>query len=313
MLARVFAALLVFAVSAGAATAQTCTIPNTFTNGQTASATQVMANFNALVGCFNTLTTMNAQSAGRLTFGNSNAISFSPFNGNGIKINGTVYFLSTALNAFNTNTFINGVPGSNLAANTTYYVYVFNNSGTLTIDFSTTGHATSTNSGTGNVGTEIKNGDDTRSLIGMVHTTAAALFADSLNQRFVLSWFNRQEKDGALSVGNSNTSSTTTAVMTSGKLEMLNWANEAIGAFWVAQAYTTAATAYVNVGIDGATSVLPGNQFVYNFSTVIVPTTVGGFGTQAEGYHAYFGIGSVFQGSGTFTMYNGNLIGYTRG
>jgi hypothetical protein len=312
MLARVFAALLVFAVSVGAATAQTCTIPNTLTNGQTASATQVMANFNALVGCFNTLTTMNAQSAGRLTFGNSNAISFSPFNGNGIKINGTVYFLSTALNATTTNTFINGVPGSSLAANTTYYVYVFNNSGTLTIDFSTTGHATSTNSGTGNVGTEIKNGDDTRSLIGMVHTTAAALFADGLNQRFVLSWFNRQEKDGNVSVGNANTSSTTTAVMTSAKLEMLNWTNEAVSVFWTAVGLTTGSYASAAVGVDGASVLLGGSQNVFNLS-IFVPTTLGGFNTPAEGYHAYFGVGAATSGGGTFYMDIGTLSGYTRG
>jgi hypothetical protein len=313
MLARVFAAFLVLAASAGAATAQTCTIPNTFTNGQTASATQVMANFNALVGCFNTLTTTNAQAAGRLTFGNNSQISFVPFNGNGIKINGAVYFLSAALNASNTNTFINGTSGGSLAASTTYYVYVFNNSGTLTIDFSTTGHATSTNTGIGNVGTEIKNGDDTRSLIGMVRTTAAAQFADSLNQRFVLSWFNRQQKDSSISTANSNTTSTTTAVMTTNKLEMLNWANEAVGAFWNAQGFTTGANAFADVGVDGASNVLPGSQYVFSFSTAIVPATVGGFATQAEGYHAYFGVGSANSGGGTFTMYDGNLFGYTRG
>src|ERR1700731_264068 len=258
MLARVFAAFLVLVFSAGAAAAQSCTIPNTLTNGQPASATQVMANFNALVGCFNSLTTTNAQSSGRLVFNASTQIAFVAFRGNGIKVNGTVYFLSSALTAANTNTYINGTPGGNLAANTTYYVYVFNNSGTLTLDFSTTAHTTSATAG--NIGTEIKNGDDTRSLVGMARTNNVGQFVDVGPQRFVLSWFNQQQTDAYTNVNNANTSSTSVVVMTTNKLEMLNWANEAVGAFWTAQGQTTGSYAFTCVGVDGASTFFGGYQ-----------------------------------------------------
>lgn len=47
----IFAAACVIVASSGARAA--CTLPNTLTNGQTADATHVMADFNALVTCLN--------------------------------------------------------------------------------------------------------------------------------------------------------------------------------------------------------------------------------------------------------------------
>ena len=84
---------------------------------------------------------------------------------------------------------MNGTGSFNIAANTLYYVYAFNNSGTVTADYSTTGHATSTTAG--NVGTEIKSGDDTRTLIGMIRTGASG-FLNTADFRGVISWFNRR-------------------------------------------------------------------------------------------------------------------------
>ena len=128
---------------------------------------------------------------GRLFWQSPTLISFGPYNGDRVKINGAIYPIPGApVSAANTNVYINGVAGQNLVANTLYYVYLFNNVGTLTMDFSTTGHGNSITAG--NVGTEIKTGDNTRSLIGAIRTNASAQFQNEGTYRGVISWFNRR-------------------------------------------------------------------------------------------------------------------------
>ncbi|MDA9529574.1 hypothetical protein ACM42_14320 [Bradyrhizobium sp. CCBAU 25338] len=53
MIRRTWCALLLAMTFGGNAVAQNCSIPNNLANGTNADATQVMANFNALVGCVN--------------------------------------------------------------------------------------------------------------------------------------------------------------------------------------------------------------------------------------------------------------------
>lgn len=53
MIRSVLAGFLFLLVVADNASAQSCTVPNTLTNGTNADATQVMANFNALLTCLN--------------------------------------------------------------------------------------------------------------------------------------------------------------------------------------------------------------------------------------------------------------------
>jgi hypothetical protein len=130
---------------------------------------------------------------GRLRYVSTSALSFLPFKGDLLKINGLVYRIpsSGVVGLANTGVFVDGVAGQNLAGNKLYYVYVFSNAangGALTADFSATVHATSAASG--NVGVEIKSGDNTRSLLGMVYITGALQFASNL----VSSWFNRRTR-----------------------------------------------------------------------------------------------------------------------
>jgi hypothetical protein len=140
--------------------------------------------------------TAPVSSSGRLRWVSATQLSFTPYNGDRIKINGAFQAIPAAgiAGLSNTNVYVSGVSGQNLAANTTYYVYAFMNSGIITADFSITGHASSTTAG--NVGVEIKIGDDTRTLIGLIRTggTGGVQFVDSINSRFVLSWFNRRER-----------------------------------------------------------------------------------------------------------------------
>jgi hypothetical protein len=131
-----------------------------------------------------------ATDCGKLYYTNTTTLNFTPYRGGLLTINGIVSPITTGgvpgLN--DPGVYVKGVAGQNLAANTLYYVYVFNNAGTLTADFSTTGHTFSF--AAGNVGTEIKQSDETRSLIGMCRTGAGGIFVNSLTQIFVRSWFN---------------------------------------------------------------------------------------------------------------------------
>ena len=62
-----------------------------------------------------------------------------------------------------------GVGSSSVAASTLYYIYLWNHSGTWVLDAETTGHATDSSTGI-----EIMSGDDTKTLVGMIHTDSNA-------------------------------------------------------------------------------------------------------------------------------------------
>jgi hypothetical protein len=247
-------------------------------------------------------------SAGRLVCSSATLIQFLPFNGEYIKINGAIYNIPpSGINAANTGVYINGVVG-NLAASTTYYVYVFNNAGVLTIDFSTTAR---TSSGTaGNVGVQIKNGDDTRSLIGMIRTNASAQFVDSSQLRYTLSWYNQQDK--ALQIGLSNNSTTATGPVQIGTAqgEALNWANQPVNTLLFGQVQMTGSYAAFGVWLDGVQS--GAIQFAYN-GTFAVPAAGGGWLFPAEGNHVYAGYYGASSGSGTVTFNNATLMALTKG
>jgi hypothetical protein len=147
----------------------------------------------------------------------STQIKLIPYNGCFIQIAGKIYAIpSGGITAANTSVFVNGTSGQNLAANTLYYVYLFNNSGTLTIDFSTTGHAT--DSTAGNVGVEIESGNNSSTLVGSAPYVG------------VLSWFNRRLLEcWNDSGGSANTTSTSfTELNTAWRIQFLSWAADSV-------------------------------------------------------------------------------------
>jgi hypothetical protein len=212
------------------------------------------------------------------------------------------------INGFNTSCYIDGVVG-NLAASTTYYVYLFNNSGTLTIEFSTTGHQNSASAG--NVGVRIKNGDNSRSLIGFIRTNASAQFQDDNAKRYLLSWFNQQDKFLLVGMSNNSTSVVGPIQIGTSTCEALNWAGQAVMMNIVGQGYTTAGYSNFGVWIDG-TGNWVGAQYFYT-SSVMVPTTAGGWNNPSEGNHVYAGYYGISNGTGTVYWYNAQISGVTRG
>jgi hypothetical protein len=246
-------------------------------------------------------------SAGRFGAASNTLVQFMPFNGSGIKINGIIYNIPAGgISAGNTSCYIDGVVG-NLAASTTYYVYVFNNAGTPTIDFSTTGYVSSAVAG--NVGVMAKSGDATRSLVGMIRTTSGAQFSDGLGQRLVLSWFNQRDIYANVSLGNQSTTSTALVQIGTNIIEMLNWSNKVVEATISGQGQVqTAAYGGIYVGVDIAGSTYGNGQYVFaTTSAYWFPLVAGGWNVLVEGYHKYMGSFSV-NTAGNTIYFNNNLL-----
>lgn len=122
----------------------------------------------------------------------SSTIGFKPFNGSWIRLNGQDYLVpSQGISSIVTNAFLDGVQTS-LPVESFYYVYVFLEtiSNSLHLDFSLTGHTPSNNAG--NLGTETKAGDDSRSFVGIMRLETGNLVHNSSFRCGIRSWFNRQ-------------------------------------------------------------------------------------------------------------------------
>lgn len=117
---------------------------------------------------------------------------------------------------------------SGSSAGTTYNIYAYMSSGTMTLEYSTTAHATDSTTGV-----EIKSGDATRTLVGMARAVTGPAWADTVTQRFVISWANRKTK-GITNVFTANrtraTGSGVGEINTEIRCEFLTWADEIVAA-----------------------------------------------------------------------------------
>jgi hypothetical protein len=254
-----------------------------------------------------------APQSGRLSYVSATQIKFAPFNGGSVKIAGALYQIPSAgVTAANTSAYVNGTAGQNLAASTLYYVYLFNNAGTLTIDFSSTGHAA--DSTAGNVGVEIKSGDNSRTLIGMIYTNGSSQFSDTQQFRGVATWFNRRLRAlvGA-STSNAQTSSTSSWVEldSTKRAYFLAWADSDILTYVGGSASNTSAsntTLYDAAGIDGASafaaegSISPQSPNLgWGVPNVLAYAV-------SEGNHYMTPLGLVIGGTGSYYIAVGGLL-----
>lgn len=159
------------------------------------------------------------------------------YNGLWLTINGVVNTIPSA-----------GVSlaATGLTAGTLYYIYAFMSGATMTLEASTTGHATDSTTGV-----EIKTGDVTRTLVGMARPITGPAWQDAATQRFVVSWFNRQSLglQTSLSTATGNASvGVYTIISNTLLLEFLSWNTVASARFQgaltsnVANAVSTTAT-----------------------------------------------------------------------
>lgn len=223
----------------------------------------------------------------RLTKSGANLL-LSRYNGTKLVINGTSQTIPAA-----------GVTlaPTSLAANTTYYIYAYMNSGTMTLEASVTGHATDAATGV-----EIKSGDATRTLVGMARTIVGPAWEDSNSQRFVISWFNRRGIKGfaGLSTDRTNTSTTFVEVNSEIRVGFLTWSDESVeasttGGWW----NNPGNTQYAAIGVDGVTS-RSGNIMMDPSTNEISPLAISTAIDVSEGYHYVTLAGRVTGGTGTF-------------
>lgn len=220
----------------------------------------------------------------RLSFVSATSLALTPVGGQNLSIAGLPQTVPTA-----------GVTISNagLAASTLYYVYAAMSAGAMVLELSTTGH-------TATGGIETKTGDTSRTLVGMVRTTAATQFADDLTNVLVLSWFNRRRKVGKAKFTANRTALASANVFAEVNAEIrvnfLTWGDE-----YVRQVITGgwtingAGTGYGYASIDGSTA---GQRSWCAMSA----NTTGAFASideqlVAEGYHYGTLIGNCAAGT----------------
>jgi hypothetical protein len=210
--------------------------------------------------------------SGQLIYNSGNTLLFTPFNGDMIRINGTIYQIpTTSIACHDTATYLNGSPGGTLLSANYYWVFLFNNAGTLTCDFYDSAHLGPNHHQrdvtAGNVGTEVRQiagpgVDSTRSLIGMVYYyTPQGGFASSASFRFVRSWYNDWGETCSDQEGSTFTVSSTSAVgMMTNFCQILCWNNESMFATGQATGFASAAVSTAGtgggfiLGFDSATS-----------------------------------------------------------
>ncbi len=182
-------------------------------------------------------------------------------------------------------------------ADTTYYIYSYWTGLYVSLEASTAAYTTDSRNGI-----NVKNGDPTRTLVGMARTNSSGQWVDSATQRFVLSYYNRRPKLLRSASGGSEVSTTSTSyvLLSSAKrVEFLTWGDGPVLSFCETQYKNTVATgAYVNIYADGSsivtstTPLISANSYV-NFNFPFQPSLT-------LGYHYIDIYVAVWTGTGTF-------------
>jgi hypothetical protein len=229
------------------------------------------------------------QGHGQCTLAKSGAnLSLAPYNGNRLIINGDSQVVPSG-----------GVTlaATGLTAGTLYYIYAFMSSGTMTLEASTTTHATDSASGV-----EIKSGDGTRTLVGMARPIAGPAWQDAVTQRFTRGWFNRRPVavTNVFTATRSTSSTTYVEVNSEIRCEFLCWADEVVNAAvssWVSNA-TAGDGTQTSIAFDSATAEETTTNYepvTANFkASASVSLSKEGL---AEGYHYATLVGAAPNGS----------------
>ncbi|WP_172168409.1 hypothetical protein, partial [Paraburkholderia elongata] len=222
---------------------------------------------------------------------NGTTLTLSPYNGNNISINGVPRQVPLA-----------GVTGSNagLTASTLYYVYASWTGAAIQLNFSTTGHSTASN------GVEIKTGDGTQTLVGMIRTFTDGTFINTSQYSYLLNWFNRKTiaaNINGTSVNFSNTGALA-EISATYRVNFLTWADEAV--------YSQSDGGYTNNGIndnkvqnwiDGSSFGPAVDSYIPVANTLAVFVSAGA-GTLSEGFHYSTLAGAVTAGTASISTLN---------
>ncbi|ANM09628.1 MULTISPECIES: hypothetical protein [unclassified Rhizobium] len=227
----------------------------------------------------------------RLSLSGGNLL-LSRFNGYFLTINGKHYSIPSA-----------GVTlaPSGLTPATLYYIYAYMNSGTMTLEASATASAVDSTTGI-----RIKNGDATRTLVGMARPVTGPAWSDTLAQRFVRSWYNEPTlvMFNNFTANRTTTNTSLTELNTEIRNEFLLWTGEYVEATGAGSSIngTSNGGTKSSIAFDGAPPEPSG------FVAIMANSDATAFSTQAvksglsEGYH-YLTLVCAVQGSGTGIWY----------
>lgn len=218
----------------------------------------------------------------RLTMSAGN-LKLMPFNGNQITVSGLPFAIPDT-----------GVTLSSAGAagSTTYYIYAYDNAGTLTLERSTTGYTTSN-------GIKVKSGDATRTLVGMARTDSGSAWS------LFRSWINDPGYVAAnpLIANKSRSSGTYAEVDSALQTGFLVWASEQVNVY----ANGRMENVQCSIGFDGTTAEdvsSSSTQYSDSNATSALAISYASIGL-SEGYHyatllfrSLNGTGSVY-GSAT--------------
>lgn len=138
-----------------------------------------------------------------------------------------------------------------LTVSTLQYIYVYMNSGVMTLEASATAFAVDANTGV-----KIKTGDATRTLVGLAYIIAGPNFVDTDEQRYVRSLFNDKGISGKNVLSTNTTTSVTSLVeFNSGmRAQFIAWAGESVSVSANAShSLNNVGTTTVAIGVDSAT------------------------------------------------------------
>jgi len=210
-----------------------------------------------------------AQGQCRLQYTTSTSITLVPYNGDTVILKtGTdwgVHQIPTAGVSLGIGT---------VSALTKYYIYLYNNGGTLTlqaIDITVTQPALDTDTGF-----LVKSSDATKLLVGLVYMSAGPIYRDSITDRHVRSWFNDPgfvtQADYA-SGGRFTASTTYVEVNTEIRCSAMVWAAETLQ--WSLNSYVginaLASDSYSALGIDSTTVATYGQIFKTALTIAVFP------------------------------------------
>lgn len=243
----------------------------------------------------------------------SSTIAYCPYKGN-VKTTasqGNYAIPSACLTATLTSMYVGGVASSSVSASTLYYIYLWNNSGTWVLDAETGGHATDSSTGI-----EIKSGDNTKTLVGMIHADAnkkvmkGGQTNTSGDTNTVASWDNRIPTTTSCGFTTNRTSTSHLAqveVNAENRCYFMSWGDAAsFSSDQTGSSNTTGAGLTTWIQLDGAgvgyTLVSSAGilQTVANYTALLVAP---GIVSPSEGFH--YTVLSVEVNSGTTVTYGG--------
>lgn len=182
-----------------------------------------------------------------------------------------------------------------LTPSTLYYIYAYWTGSAIALEASTTARTPDTN------GVSTKTGDATRTFVGLARPIAGPAFVDSITQRFVRSYFNRQRRTLSRQLNPVPTLTATAATEFDSalRLEFVSFADDVVSVTYNGGVFNSGANyTYVGPGLNGISL----NAFVTGLGSNMQPaSTTAHLEGLGDGYQYACGMGMVSGGTGTYS------------